>query len=361
MAAAPPLRLNLTETFGIGYIGSVLSAILYGVTCIQTFHYFRAAGKDPLIIKSLVFVLLLLDTAHQALITELVYHYLVENFANPLELLHNIRTIAVEIIVNAVIAFLVECFLVARVWVLSGKNKIMSVVCGVLTVAHLGELSLMVSSDEPRVTLAVVVMNVVFPVKTMAYSNIITGAERLRTFGTAGLGVAVVTDVCISATLCYYLQKGRTGFRRSDDIITKLIALTITTGLLSTLFVIANLVALVAAPEKLYSLFFNFMLGKLYINALLTSYVSRSKIDTPVKPTFNRLNARAAIRNGQLTKSNVTNTLSNSFNHIANVVPAGKGDAINVVVDVGSFTKTDSSPERGHMEMMKLGTSNEER
>ncbi|KAL4262105.1 hypothetical protein AB1N83_005645 [Pleurotus pulmonarius] len=325
MAAAPPLRLNLTETFGIGYIGSVLSAILYGVTCIQTFHYFRAAGKDPLIIKSLVFVLLLLDTAHQALITELVYHYLVENFANPLELLHNIRTIAVEIIVNAVIAFLVECFLVARVWVLSGKNKIMSVVCGVLTVAHL-------------------VMNVVFPVKTMAYSNIITGAERLRTFGTAGLGVAVVTDVCISATLCYYLQKGRTGFRRSDDIITKLIALTITTGLLSTLFVIANLVALVAAPEKLYSLFFNFMLGKLYINALLTS-----------------LNARAAIRNGQLTKSNVTNTLSNSFNHIANVVPAGKGDAINVVVDVGSFTKTDSSPERGHMEMMKLGTSNEER
>ncbi|KAL0947704.1 hypothetical protein HGRIS_013790 [Hohenbuehelia grisea] len=283
----PTIHIDLTETFGIGYIGSILSAILYGITCIQTFHYFRASSKDPVTLKALVSVLL---------------------------------TIAVEIIVNAFIAFLVEGFLVARVWILSGKKAFMTVICAVLTMAHLA-------------------MNIAFPVKTLDYANLITGAEKLRTFGTAGLAVAVVTDVCISATLCYYLQRGRTGFKKSDDIITKLIALTITTGLLSTLIVIANLVALVAAPEKLYSLFFNFMLAKLYINALLTS-----------------LNARAAIRNSQSAKSSLSNTLSD-FIPSTKVGTSSRGDTTaNLVVDIESFTTTEPSGHPARIEMGKMGS-----
>ncbi|KAF8178948.1 hypothetical protein BJ912DRAFT_648888 [Pholiota molesta] len=198
---------------------------------------------------------------------------------------------------------------------------VITVICGVLT--------LRASRHEHRV-----------PCQTLAFSNLITGSTTLKTFGTAGLAVAVVTDVCISSSLCYYLQRGRTGFKRSDDIITKLIALTITTGLLTTLIVIANLVALIAAPEKLYSLFFNFMLAKLYINALLTS-----------------LNARDAIRNGQVGKSTLINTLSDSMPPMKFGQSLRGDSAGNVVVGIETFTHSGNS---GHIEMGKIDHSRED-
>ncbi|KAJ8481491.1 hypothetical protein ONZ51_g5965 [Trametes cubensis] len=44
------------------------------------------------------------------------------------------------------------------------------------------------------------------------------------------------------------------------------------------MFVIANLIGYLAAPSQLYTLFFNFMLGKLYINSLLTSLNSHEYV-----------------------------------------------------------------------------------
>ncbi|KDQ31925.1 hypothetical protein PLEOSDRAFT_154133 [Pleurotus ostreatus PC15] len=103
------------------------------------------------------------------------------------------------------------------------------------------------------------------------------------------------------------------------------------------LFVIANLVALVVAPDKLYDLFFNFLLGKSYINALLTT-----------------LNARQVIQNSQTTTSN--NTLSTSFQTLKTGRSA-KVDAINVVVDVESFSNISSPRNVG---MLKLGVARED-
>ncbi|OJT10973.1 hypothetical protein TRAPUB_12512 [Trametes pubescens] len=82
----------------------------------------------------------------------------------------------------------------------------------------------------------------------------------------------------ISFSLAYYLHTRRTGLRQSNDIITKLIGLSVTTGLLIAAFNIADLIAYVTADKNLYVLFFNFMLGKLYANSLLTSLNSRGYI-----------------------------------------------------------------------------------
>ena len=39
--------------------------------------------------------------------------------------------------------------------------------------------------------------------------------------------LTAVTDVAIALVLCYLLQQSRTGFRRSDTLITKLIIFTV--------------------------------------------------------------------------------------------------------------------------------------
>ncbi|CDO69091.1 hypothetical protein BN946_scf184992.g40 [Trametes cinnabarina] len=82
----------------------------------------------------------------------------------------------------------------------------------------------------------------------------------------------------LSFTLAFYLNAHRTGLRKSNDVITKLILLTVTTGMLTTLFNIADLIAYITHPDNLYVLCFNFMLGKLYANALLTSLNSREYV-----------------------------------------------------------------------------------
>ena len=79
--------------------------------------------------------------------------------------------------------------------------------------------------------------------------------RQQQKLGIAGLSTSVGTDLFIGLALCYYLHKSRTGFRkyvmqgvmrgrghlthayyllyRSDDMITKLIVITVSTGLLT--------------------------------------------------------------------------------------------------------------------------------
>ncbi|KAI8969883.1 hypothetical protein BD414DRAFT_502460 [Trametes punicea] len=251
-------QIELGPTIGVTYLGVAISCMIYGVTCIQTFQYYRSPKgiTDTLFLKLIVIALWLLDTAHQALIISIPYHYLILNYANPIALLTTVWSIPTEIIVNAVIAFTVETFFVLRIWKLS-RNPFVTAICMLFTVAHL-------------------TMNLVFPIRTFFYPNLVEAETKLKSTGSSGLGVAVVADVTISAAMVWYLRKGRTGLRKSDDMIGRLIMLTVTTGSLTTTFVIANLIAYLAAPSQLYTLFFNFMLGKLYINSLLTSLNSRT-------------------------------------------------------------------------------------
>ncbi|KAL6298958.1 hypothetical protein BKA93DRAFT_830290 [Sparassis latifolia] len=120
--------------------------------------------------------------------------------------------------------------------------------------------------------------NLTYSVREYLSTNILESVLKLKATGTAGLCVAVVVDSLISGSLCYYLHSNRTGLRRSDDVIGKLMAIVVATGLLTTLFVIANAIAYIAAPESEYMLFFNMMLGKLYINSFLTSLNVRTVV-----------------------------------------------------------------------------------
>ncbi|KAF8497716.1 hypothetical protein BU17DRAFT_72385 [Hysterangium stoloniferum] len=172
-----------------------------------------------------------------------------------------------EIIVNAVIAFLVGSFFTIRIWKCTCLEIVVPylgaddyVECWVST--HFGLSPSMYHYQFLRV--------VSLPCSA-EFGDFQVGVVALKSMGTTGLAVAVVTDVIQAGCLSFYLYRSRTSFQRSDDMITKLIALTITTGLLTTLSLCLRFAKYVVAPEDFYLLFFNFMLGKLYINSLLTS------------------------------------------------------------------------------------------
>ncbi|KAI3600676.1 hypothetical protein WG66_014174 [Moniliophthora roreri] len=90
--------------------------------------------------------------------------------------------------------------------------------------------------------------------------------------------LAAAGDVYIAATLCWLLHSSRTGFRRSDTIIKKLILFTVNTGALTSLCAVASLISITAAPNTFIYITFFFCIGRLYANSLLATLNARGTI-----------------------------------------------------------------------------------
>ncbi|OJT15445.1 hypothetical protein TRAPUB_7990 [Trametes pubescens] len=149
-------EISLGGTLGVTFLGVCVSSMLYGVTCLQTFTYYRSlkAKTDGWLLRSLVAALLAFDSAHQAVVIHAVYNYLILDFANPSKVVTLVWSVPTEIVLNAILAI-----------ILNGYK----------------------------------------------YNNIFAAETILRTQGIAGLCISVTTESMISFSLAYYLHKRRTG------------------------------------------------------------------------------------------------------------------------------------------------------
>ncbi|KAL0958552.1 hypothetical protein HGRIS_000692 [Hohenbuehelia grisea] len=101
------------------------------------------------------------------------------------------------------------------------------------------------------------------------------------------LAGAAVADVLITMSLTWHLfsshmylddrRKHRTGFGATDQVIDRIISLTVQTGLLQALVAVINLILFLALTTNAAYFVFNWLLSKLYTNALLSSLNSRSR------------------------------------------------------------------------------------
>ncbi|KAL0057475.1 hypothetical protein AAF712_015511, partial [Marasmius tenuissimus] len=90
--------------------------------------------------------------------------------------------------------------------------------------------------------------------------------------------LAAAGDVYITGALSFLLHRSRTGFPRSDVIITRLIHFTVNTGLLTTCCAVGSLVSILAAPTTFVYIAFFFTIGRLYANSLMCTLNARSYI-----------------------------------------------------------------------------------
>ncbi|KAA1465966.1 hypothetical protein DENSPDRAFT_876136 [Dentipellis sp. KUC8613] len=251
----------LDSTMGATFVGVLVGAMLYGVSCLQTWHYYREYSHDAFSIKLLVGAVWVCDTVHQILISHTMYTYVITNFANPAILGELVWSLIVEVLFNGFTAVLVQCFFTLRIYRLSNKNVPITAVVLLLVIGQFGV--------------------------TVAYASKaihMTTFAQLATLKGLSMSVNALTaasDVSIAVALCSMLHRSRTGFRASDSMINKLILFTMNTGLLTSLDAICSLASIAASPNTFIYICFFFTLGRLYSNSLLAT-----------------LNARKAIRNG---------------------------------------------------------------
>jgi len=253
-----PGPIIVHNTMGAAYVGVVCAGMLYGVSCVQTWYYFFKYRQDVWYIKALVASVFAFDTVHQILISHTVYYYLISNYDKPVVLADMVWSILLEVLFNGFIGLLVQGFLALRVWRLSGNNVPLTFVVATLVLAGFG-------------------CSVAFTVQSMKLQT----WEELKELKGLSMTVnllGVVADVFIASALFYFLRRSRTGFKKSDTMISRLIMFTVSTGFLTSICAIASLVSIVVWGQTLIYVAFYFSLGRLYSNSVLATLNARQSI-----------------------------------------------------------------------------------
>jgi len=206
-----------------------------------------------------------LDTIHQALISHTIYTYTITNFGNPASLKTVVWSNSVEVIFNALIALLVQSFLAMRVWRFSNHNKLLIGVIALLIIAEF--VTIMISTA--------------WSLEVKTYARLAEVAH----FSIAVNAIAVAGDILLTASLAILLHRSRTGLRRSDTMINKLILYVVNTGLLPSVCSSASLIFLVIGKHTMIFIGFFFCVGRLYTNCLLATLNARQKIRAVVSAT----------------------------------------------------------------------------
>ncbi|KAK0437932.1 uncharacterized protein EV420DRAFT_155447 [Desarmillaria tabescens] len=250
----------IDSTFGALFIGMVLAAVLWGVSCVQTWYYFDNYRHDSIFLKGVVFLTWLSDTIHQVLITHVLYYYTISHFGDTDALENIVWTLYVEVVFNAITGFLVQSFFAYRIWTFRKNFAVLSVI--VLLI--LGEVGTSVAY-----------------VGGGAHLPTFTGLKKLKPLSMSINVLAAAGDVLISVAICFFLNNAKSGFAWSNNVINRLMLFAINTGLLTSICACASLLFILALPNTLVYFAFYFMIGRFYVNSLLATLNSRKSMRTP--------------------------------------------------------------------------------
>ncbi|KAK0449243.1 hypothetical protein EV421DRAFT_1400578 [Armillaria borealis] len=102
--------------------------------------------------------------------------------------------------------------------------------------------------------------------------------QQLIWVTSAGNGSSAAADILIAASLCFYLSRNRTGHRKTDSLITTLIAYSLATGLVSSLIRVVIVITFATMPNNYIWLAFCWIGGKCYVNSFLASLNCRDSL-----------------------------------------------------------------------------------
>lgn len=250
--------IALDNTMGVLFVGVLLGMSLWGAGCVQVYYYYNRYSKDELWMKCLVFLVWALDTTHQGMITHTAYTYLVTEYGNLSFLAIIVPTLLYEVIISALICILVQSFFVLRIWKLSHKNIYITVILMSLVIAEF--LSCAIYTEKA--------------LKLKTYQNLTKIVNLSRTINV----LSAASDVAIAMALIWLLQHSRTGFRRSDNMINRLILFSLNTGLLTSLDAIMSLVTITVFPNTFIYIMFFVTISRLYTNSLMATLNSRKAL-----------------------------------------------------------------------------------
>ncbi|KAI0322366.1 hypothetical protein OF83DRAFT_797779 [Amylostereum chailletii] len=250
---AAPLPNIAKLALGPGLIGTILNVALYGISVTQTYYYLSKYKKDRLWMKLLVLFIFIADTVNSVFDIIFVYTSLVDHFNDPLAVQTADWVFATDPAMTSIIGSTVQFFFSWRVKVLTGSIPLTVILMLGSFVSGLGGIA-------TSIAIGIVPHWLEF--------------QKFQAPVIVWLVTSSLVDVTITIVLTWHLRSHKTGFTHTDDVLDKIIRLTVQTGMITAVWAIVDLGIFLGNPTGLH-LIFNFPLSKLYSNSLLSSLNSR--------------------------------------------------------------------------------------
>ncbi|KAG7094380.1 hypothetical protein E1B28_007980 [Marasmius oreades] len=250
---------TIDNTLGLLFNVAIITAALWGAGSLQGWFYFRKYNsRDPIGTRLLIAFIMVADTVQEAMICEAVYKYAVSMHGDPAAMTHMVKTILIELFFAGAIGFAVQQFYIYRIFRLSNNNYY---IAGIVSLLSFVSLALLWG----------------YAIVTLGYSSL-GELIRQQDWATALNVMSAVTDLAITVAMIWCLQGKKTGFRKSTDIINRMIIFTFNTGIVTTVLSIADVITLNTMPETFVYMGFFLIRDRFYTNSILVTLNSREYI-----------------------------------------------------------------------------------
>ncbi|SJL09650.1 uncharacterized protein ARMOST_13031 [Armillaria ostoyae] len=354
--------IDINDTFGAMLIGALVTMVTYGITTLQA-CVFLLHDLPTRQSQDKIFCGVNMDIGHSPrrihvpcnpLVSSQCadlhgdrYAYLyfkIAGFGNPAHLVEGTWSLFSSIMINVIIALLVQCFFALRIHGLCPKpyKWWMTSVIGSMVFAHfcfgLGEITGV--SDYPSANNHSIWQKL-FVKKEFSRLNEVNFVAVLP-FGIT----AILSDILIAVGLCLLLERSRTDFANTNYLITTLIGYAITRCLLTSLMAVVEVIIFVTKPTSFYSFAIDFVIGKLWSNSLLASLNSRRSL----RDTFNRKDS-GTMSTGFRVASPELSTAGAEPGQLSLVRIPRQGESKSSDEEIGSCTKISTQASRQSSEL----------
>ncbi|EIW53731.1 uncharacterized protein TRAVEDRAFT_52851 [Trametes versicolor FP-101664 SS1] len=263
---ALPQIPSLDNTFGALAVGT-----LYGVCMHQAYRYFRLYPNDSTWLKSLVAVVLVLETFTSILGAHACYYHLITNYFQPQTLARPSWSIKLHPAVSMLSMDITQSFFIRRVWIIGARFRPLVIFSTICSLTSLGIVVLcLVTLGE--------YLNDILHMQGSPQPRQCKGFSETTCNRALSSALALVADLLLASVLIYVLHRSRTGIKSTDTMIDLMIMYSISTGLLTGIMDILVTVLGFTLPGQLLYVAFAIPATKLYANTLLAALNSRQRL-----------------------------------------------------------------------------------
>ncbi|KAJ7814211.1 hypothetical protein B0H14DRAFT_3878768 [Mycena olivaceomarginata] len=299
------MKSTVDNTYGALFLSIVISSVLYGVGMLQFWIYIRKYhAKDPLILTSLVSAVLIFETFQLAFLCHGGYKYLVSSIADPEIYISVVNSLMIEVFFSCAIATLVQQFYCWRIYKIGNR--------------------LFVAAVMSLLSCASSVVLFVYGARAVQLKFLFQVIE-LKPLGITSMTLTAITDVAISVSMVILLQASKTGYKRTTDMINRLVIFTFNNGLPTAISAILCNVTIILWPNTFLFILFFLLLAHLYTNSLLVTLNSRDYIKAASDDLeqYSLEGSTVAVRRGSRSVSKLTMPQDSLSGHMA--IPIDKG------------------------------------
>ncbi|KAJ7229249.1 hypothetical protein C8J57DRAFT_1479208 [Mycena rebaudengoi] len=253
---------SVKELSAAAFIGYGVSTTAYGISIVQVYLYFRNYPKDSIFLKLTVAALWTLDTLSSIFNSHALYTLYVFNFNNLFANAHIPWSWPTTINTTSLI------FYRWQIWSVSRNFVVLSLA---LVSCAAGSFKYPALPSVAGLYLSVHLF--LFPTIVSLFGH--TSRSMTTTIESTGL----VCDITITTSLIYYLRSRKAaGVRSTRDMIDSLIMHAMSRGIFTAVCITMLFILDVAYSNRFYWLPFYQLVGKLYVNSILTSLNVRTSV-----------------------------------------------------------------------------------